>query len=242
MKFLQDMVRSLLALFLPERCVLCGAVVLPKTVCCEECRQTLLLVHPPICSLCGQSKADCHCQKRRRYFDRLAAPFYHEGAAQKGVLRLKKRHDPETILFFTEQMAAVAHREYVKETIDGIVFVPMTKRELAERGYNQGRLLAEALGKRLDLPVYDVLVKLYETDAQKNLKGIQRSGNVLGVFDVVAPPVAGKTLLLVDDVMTTGATAGECAKMLKIYGAERVLCLTAAVRRLKKEPAEIPFR
>ena len=242
MKFLQAVAHRVLVLFLPERCVLCGTVVLPGTVCCEECRRTLSLVYPPICRWCGQNETDCCCQKRHRYFDGQAAPFYHEGAAKKGVLRLKKWDSPEAVSFFAEQMAAVVHREYDEEEIDGIVFVPMTKHELAERGYNQGQLLAEALGKQLNLPVCDLLVKLYETNSQKNLKGIERSGNILGVFDVNVPSVAGKTFLLVDDVMTTGATAGECAKMLKNYGAERVLCVTAAVRRLKKEPTETSYR
>ncbi|MBO5928740.1 MAG: ComF family protein [Clostridia bacterium] len=228
-------VRSILALFLPERCVFCGAVILPMQVSCSTCRRSLSIVSPPICTYCGQSKTDCHCAKHRHHFDAQAAPFYHEKAARFGVLRLKRWDDPEAISFFTQQMATVVHREYEVDQIDGIVFVPMTKREVAKRGYNQGKLLAEALGKRLDLPVYDILKKLYETTSQKELKGIQRTGNVLGVFDVTVPSVAGKTLLLVDDVMTTGSTAGECAKMLKIYGAKRVLCVAIAIRKREKK-------
>ncbi len=216
----------------------CGKVILPEEVMCAGCRRFLPIIRPPICPFCGQRKIDCHCQKHRRHFDEQVAPFYHEGVARAGILRLKLFHDAQAVSYFTQQMAAVVHREYTIEDIDGIVFVPMTRRELFARGYNQGKLLAEALGKRLGLTVYDVLKKVYETQPQKELTSIRRSGNMLGVFDVTVPSVKGKTFLLVDDVMTTGSTADECAKMLKIYGAKRVMCVTLATRRLKEEEDE----
>ncbi len=230
--------REILAWFLPERCVFCGKVILPEQVMCAGCRLFLPIIRPPICPFCGQRKIDCHCQKHRRHFDAQVAPFYHKGVARAGILRLKQFHDAHAISYFTQQMAAVVYREYTIEDIDGIVFVPMTKRELFVRGYNQGKLLAEALGKRLGLTVYDVLKKVYETQPQKELTSIRRSGNMLGAFDVTVPSVKGKTFLLVDDVMTTGSTADECAKMLKIYGAKRVVCVTLATRRLKEEEEE----
>ncbi len=227
--------REIQAWFLPERCVFCGKVILPEQVMCSVCRRFLPIIRPPICPYCGQRKIDCHCNRHRRHFDAQAAPFYHEGVARAGVLRLKFFYDAQAISYFTQQMAAVVHREYEIADIDGIVFVPMTKREQFVRGYNQGKLLADALGKRLGIPVYDVLKKIYETRPQKELSSIQRTGNMLGVFDVTVPSVKGKTFLLVDDVMTTGSTADECAKMLKIYGAKRVVCITLATRRLKEE-------
>lgn len=230
--------RNILAWFIPERCVFCGKVLLPEQVMCPTCRRFLSVVRPPTCLFCGQRKIDCHCQKRRRHFDAQVAPFYHEGPARSGVLRLKQWNDAQAVAYFTQQMAAVVYREYDVEDFDGIVFVPMTKRELFARGYNQGEVLAKALGKRLGLPVFDVLKKVYETLPQKELTSIQRSGNVFGVFDVTEPSVEGKTFLLVDDVMTTGSTADECAKMLKIYGAGRVMCVTLATCRFKEEEDE----
>ena len=169
----------------------------------------------------------------------MAAPFYYELAPRSGVLRLKHCDDPDAIDYFTNRMQAVVRREYGNEPIDGLTYVPMTRRACREREYNQGELLAKSLGKRLMLPVLVTLAKQYETPPQKSLGYHARSGNVLGVFDVIDPTVRGKTLLLVDDVMTTGATLNECAKMLKIYGAKRVFAVTVAVPRGKTKTDEI---
>lgn len=226
----------ILAVLLPRRCIFCDTVIASVALCCDACQSTLSVISPPVCVYCGQSKKDCHCEKHRRAFDEIAAPFYYATAARNGILRLKRYDDPEAIHYFAEQMKAVVDREYGDKAIDGLVYVPMTAHAFRKREYNQGELLAQSLAKLLDLPVYAALTKTYETPPQKEKDLHARSGNVLGAFDVVDPVVKDKTLLLVDDVMTTGATLHECAKMLKIYGAKRVLAVTIAV---KKQPDEI---
>ncbi len=230
----KQIAQHLVAVVLPKRCVFCDTLIPSWLQCCDTCAQQLSVIRPPLCPYCGQHKRDCGCGKRRPAFDKVAAPFYYETAARSGVLRLKRYDDPNAIAYFADCMRAVVCREYGDEMIDGLVYVPMTQRAERQREYNQGKLLAEALGKRLSLPVYTALAKMYETSPQKVLDLRARSGNVLGVFDVIDPAVRDKTLLLVDDVMTTGATLDECAKMLKLYGAKRVLSVTIAVRKYKK--------
>lgn len=230
--------KQLLAFLLPKRCPCCDRVIPTAYAICEDCGAHLSRIPPPLCPYCGQHKKGCGCPKRRFAFDKVAAPFYYETAARDGVLRLKRYDDPDAVDFFAEQMQTVVQREYGRERIDALTYVPMTKRALRAREYNQSEVLAEALGKRLGLPVRATLTKLYETPPQKELDLHARSGNVLGVFDVTDPTVRGKTVLLVDDVMTTGATLHECAKMLKIAGARRVLAATVAVRKFEKRPDE----
>ncbi len=231
--------RRLTALLWPERCVFCGEPIPALTLCCDTCRETVHPIRPPICALCGKSRENCACGRRRHRYDRLASPFYCNGAVHRGILRLKRWDDPLAISFFADQMAAVVRREFGGEMIDMLSFIPMTARDYRERGYNQGELLATSLGLRLSLPVVSALVKCYQTQPQKFLTAVQRSGNVLGAFDVKGGiNVRGKTVLLVDDVITTGATVDECAKMLKIYGAKRVLCVTAAIRRRDEDAEE----
>ena len=231
----QQLQAHALSFVLPKRCVFCGTLIEPIRVFCKRCESTLPFIKPPVCTYCGQNKKQCGCPKHRFAFDKVAAPFYYEAAAQDGILRLKHYDDPDAIRYFAEQLKTVVLREYGSESIEVITFVPMTKRALCAREYNQSQLLAEELGKRLWLPVQALLTKLYETRPQKELDLEARTGNLLGVFDVTDPTVRGKAVLLVDDVMTTGATLHECAKMLKIFGAKHVLAVTVAVRKFEKK-------
>ncbi|MBR2405843.1 MAG: ComF family protein [Clostridia bacterium] len=223
-----------IAWLFPERCIFCDEPIPSLTLCCEDCRRELLLIKPPLCPYCGMSKTDCNCRRRRHRYDRVAAPFYSDGAAHEGLLRLKRIDDPQAIAYFADQMAATVRREYGEESLHVAAAVPMMTADRYERGYNQSELLAKAVAERLGIPYVAVLTKCYATQPQKALSAWERAGNVLGAYDVEqASLIVDKTVLLVDDVLTTGATTDECAKMLKLYGAARVLCVTAAIRRPK---------
>lgn len=225
-----------IAVLFPERCIFCNTVIPSLTLCCDACREDILLIKPPLCRLCGMAKADCECRKRRHKYDRVVAPFYSDGAVYQGILRLKRIDDPQAIAYFADQTATVIRREFAEESPSVVTAVPMLKSERYDRGYNQSELLAKAVADRLGLPYCAVLEKQYATKPQKSLSAWQRSGNVLGVYDVTdTAAVADKCVLLIDDVLTTGATTDECAKMLKLYGASRVLCATVAIRLPEKE-------
>ena len=236
---LQKVWQYLVAIVLPNRCICCGELIPPPDTVCLACETALSVIKPPICPYCAHTKADCSCRKHRHLYDKIASPFYYENSAKGGVLRLKRIEDPKAVKRFADMRCTVVKREYGEEHIDRITYVPMTGHALREREFNQSKSLATAVAKRLALPVTDTLVKLYETPPQKKLGLRTRSGNVLGVFDVTDPSVRGQTILLVDDVVTTGATLNECAKMLKLYGAKRVLVVTVAVRKYEKKKDEI---
>ncbi len=230
--------RIVLSVLFPERCACCGRVVPPFTGCCSACRSRLAVMAPPLCPFCGANTEDCTCGGRRRHFDRCAAPFYYEDPVKKGILLFKQYGSEEAASFFAEQMAEVFRREWGGLYLDGIVPVPMRKEEVRKRGHNQSRLLAKALAKLLDTPVNEALIKIAATRPQKELTALERSGNVLGAFDIrkkeaESGALRGARLLLVDDVITTGATLDECAKVLKIAGAGQVLALTAARSRMR---------
>ena len=139
-----------------------------------------------------------------------------------------------TVEGFAAEMAEVVRREYGGLPFDCVTAVPLHKRELLDRGFNQAEKLGQALARRMGIPYATVLTKITATAPQKELSAVERSGNLLGVFDVCGD-VAGKTILLVDDVITTGATLDECAKMLKIFGAEEVYAVTAVAACLSNE-------
>ncbi|MBR3779506.1 MAG: ComF family protein [Clostridia bacterium] len=220
--------------FFPHHCYLCNEVLYPHQRVCVDCMHKAPYIYPPICQRCGRSKDDCYCGKRQRAFERCISPFYHQGVAQQGIYTLKSAGYRVTAEGFAAEMAEVVRREYGGIPFDFVTAVPLHKRERGERGFNQAEKLGQAMAKRLGLPYATVLTKITLTAPQKSLKAVERSGNLLGVFDVCGD-VSGKTVLLVDDVITTGATLDECAKMLKIFGAEAVYGVTAAAAVLSNE-------
>lgn len=112
---------------------------------------------------------------------------------------------------------------------DFITCVPVTKREFAARGYSPARLLAKAVSKKLGVPFeQNALSKIYDTIPQRSLPKALRNGNIFGVFEADTDMVFARTVLLIDDVMTTGSTVNECAKMMKLAGAYKVFCAVAA--------------
>lgn len=220
--------------FFPHHCFLCNEVLYPHQRLCAACADKAPYILPPVCERCGRNTDDCHCGKRRRTFERCVSPFYHQGVAQTGIYTLKGVGYRVTVEGFADEMAEVVRREYGGIPFDFVTAVPLHKREQRERGFNQAERLGQAVAKRLNLPYATALKKITLTAPQKSLKAVERSGNLLGVFDV-CDDVAGKTILLVDDVITTGTTLDECAKMLKIFGAEEVYAVTAAAAVLSNE-------
>lgn len=225
-----DLRKAVLRLFFPRKCAFCAKVIEPDAVLCEKCLSNVRTMEFPICYRCGRSRKDCQCRGRRnRFITAFASPFYYRDGVEAAIRRLKFYADTDIAPWFGEHMAQFVQTVYPEVEFDFVAFVPMTKSEVYERGFNQSELLAEEMAKHLNLPVQNVLCKLYETERQRSLNGRRRSGNVLGVFDVrEQSKVFNKRVLLCDDLCTTGSTLSECAKMLRIHGAREVLCITAA--------------
>ena len=224
----------LLYLLFPHQCFLCGEVLPLNKRLCEPCRLHAPYILPPVCPRCGRSEDVCICGGHTHAYERCVSPFYHEDMVRDTILRIKQDFDTEAAKGFAAEMAEVIRREYGGIAFDLVTSVPLHKKDLRARGFDQARGLAQALAKRLALPYEPVLTKLTHTQPQKELSALHRRGNLLGVFDVTAD-VEGRTILLVDDVITTGSTLDECAKMLKIFGAEEVYAVTAAAAGLKKD-------
>ena len=225
---------ALLGIFFPHHCCLCSEVLPPNKHLCESCRIHAPFILPPVCVHCGRSEDVCICGGHTHAFERCVSPFYHEDMVRDTILGMKQDYDADAAEGLVIEMAEVIRREYGGIAFDFVTSVPLHKKDLRIRGFDQSRYLAQALAKRLALPYQAVLSKLTHTEPQKELTAIRRRGNLLGVFDVTAD-VAGRTILLVDDVITTGSTLDECAKMLKIFGAEEVYAVTAAAAGLKKD-------
>ena len=207
---------------------------------CARCRADFRLLEPPLCRICGHPFAgdpvDEHyceeCLLRPPLYEAVRAPYAYDGVLMECIHRFKFGGRSS----LAKPLAALL-AEFVEEwpgRIERLLIipVPLHPRKLRERGFNQSLLLARpvagALGSRLD---FLSLRRIRYTRAQTGLKKDERRKNVRKAFGVAQPgKVEGRTILVVDDVTTTGTTLNECARALMKAGADRVLGLTLARR------------
>lgn len=212
---------GLLELIFPPKCVLCRCVL-------ESGRRDLC----PDCAL--QAPVIKRCKGKLRFLDSWLALWHYEGTVRGSVLRYKfhgKRHQAKTY----GRLLAQRIRE-TNTPCQVLTWVPISRCRKLRRGYDQVELLAKAVGRELGIRPVRCLKKVRHNAAQSTIVGqAQRQANVLGVYQVVQPrQFSGKQVLLLDDVITTGATVSECARMLLTYGAEEVhACAIASARRDK---------
>ncbi|MGE5593787.1 MAG: ComF family protein [Betaproteobacteria bacterium] len=253
-------VRDALDVLLPEEegCVLCGQIRVKGmeeifyAPICGHCLSRIPFVQPPYCLRCGrplrgaaiegnredlQGNPVCRdCASGVRFFKVARAVGVYDGALQDFVRAFKFGGRRELAEGIGVLMARVATREKAMRGSEVLVPVPLHPKRLAERGYNQAELLARIVGSCLGLPVKEGLVRSILAGEQNKLGRRERRDNIRGVFLVPHPlEVAGKRVLLVDDVITTGATANECSRALLRAGAAEVRVLAAAVAPLEKE-------
>lgn len=229
-------IRNLVCILYPERCACCGRVIEIGDFLCEYCACTLPIIKRPVCFSCGANKEACGCKNEKNGYDAITTPFYYSGVISQAIRDFKFNSKKYIYRFLAFEMSECIKERYADERFDLICCVPMTNKKCRERGYNQSRLLAREIGKILCIEYCDLLIKLYDTPQQHGLRADERKGNVIGVFDVNEKiNINGRKILLCDDIKTTGATLGECAKILKLAGADEVKCIVAAITPFKKE-------
>ncbi len=217
------------------------AMALLRPYFCDECLQALMPLVQPLCACCGTmvSGGDgpeplcAHCRDQRPAFDQARAAFAYQGSLREVVHCLKYRGKTQLAQPLGWLMHAVYRHCWQPPSVDLILPVPLHRRRLRERGFNQALLLIcrwPRVAGEPRVPVDGgVLVRTRATAPQAGLDRRARRSNIAGAFVVQRPErVDGRRLLLVDDVITTGATVGECARVLKQSGAERVDVLALA--------------
>lgn len=221
----------LISAVLPKLCIACTKRVDEEQAFCSNCSPFRKRVSQPTCKACGMSKKRCPTQRKSMDYDFVCAPFYYRGAIREGLKRFKFEGRRNSADYFASEMVSFLKSEHPDAEFDYITFVPMTKTQLDQRGFNQSQLLAEKVAKLLNIECRnDILVKLYDIEPQHNLSAMYRQGNVAGVFDVENKDIVrGKNILIIDDIKTTGYTLNECSKMLRQYDADMVGCVCAAI-------------
>lgn len=209
----------ILSLIYPPKCVFCGTVI-DKSDICEECKKTLPF-----------TKGDSIYQKFP-FVDKCISPLYYKDYVRRAVLRFKFAGCSCYSRRLGGIMSECAENNLDCGSIDMISCIPLSRKRMHDRGYNQAELLAKEISKKVGVEYLPTLKKIRHNTAQSTIKDSkQRAANVIGAYRVVdAEKVKGKYILLVDDVVTTGSTVSECARILKKTGAKAVYCVTLARR------------
>lgn len=195
-------------------------------------------MQPPFCALCGDPASGridhayrcAFCVKHPVYFDAARSVARYEGAVASLVQELKYRQAVWVAEDLADFLQAGVATWYPEQSFDAVAFVPLHAARRRARGYNQAAMLAAALARRMRLPLLRRTVfRVRATPTQTKLSATRRAENVHGAFAVrPRPSLKGRRLLLIDDVMTTGATVNEVSRALKDGGASAVHVLTLA--------------
>ena len=216
----RKLIDRILDLLYPPRCMICACFLEPGTgPVCAGCLQTL-----PEHDGADPAVADAA---------QCVATFFYEGAMRESILRYKFENRPWYAAQYGAWMAATV-RDKLLGKFDLISWVPVSRERRRRRGYDQAELLARALAEALGAkPPVRALEKHADNPAQSGLTDAsQRVANVSGVYRAVEQKhFAGKRILLIDDIVTTGATLSECARVLKAAGAAEVVCAALATPR-----------
>ena len=217
---------ALLDLLFPPRCAFCGKVT-------DEAPDG-------ICPGCREGLPRSGTEKRKADFVRsVTAPLYYEGVVREALLRYKFHYTPVRGRIFGRMIGEELLRRGETD-FDVITWVPLSRERKRRRGYDQASILAEAAAEVLGKETVPLLRKVRNAPPQSGIRTPEaRRANVSGCYVVPDPSLAeGKSILLIDDIITTGATVSECARMLMLSGAEKVRAASLAVRRHEKRPLE----
>jgi ComF family protein len=252
--FLQRLWQASLRAIFPPKCLVCNTyyawqppagqahfdpvshVVAPYF--CDACREGLTRVASPICSKCGlpfgsrqgEDHTCSECLLEERYFRKARAFGVYEGHLMEAIHRFK--YGKKTSL--SQPLGALVEEAFFRfwdaNAVDLLLPVPLHIKRLRERGFNQAYLMIRRWAKREGVLCDGLMLSRSRwTESQTKLSGTERRKNVKGAFSVRHPEaIRGQTILLVDDVFTTGATVNECARVLMRAGAESVDVLTLA--------------
>jgi len=231
---MKKLLNLILDFLIPPVCPICFERVDVVHTLCPKCFSELKFITRPCCEICGypfefdlDGEHLCgRCLKEPPLYHKARSLFVYNDASKKLILPFKHGDRIELALLFVK-LIRQNYADIIKEN-DVVVPVPLHIRRLIKRKYNQSALIAKPLAQKFNkryLPT--TLKRLRATSSQGHLSAAERKKNVANAFGVVHPEeIKGKNVLLIDDVMTTGATVNECTKALLKAGAKQVDIIT----------------
>lgn len=237
---MKSYVDSFLELIYPEKniCFICEVYdeEISDKYICSSCERKLKKLQPPLCSKCSKpieynsTTGLCpECCDTDRYFITSKSPYAYDGLIKKAIYSYKYHNKAYFYKLFgnllVDFMKSISYTEF-----DCIASVPLYPSKMRERGYNQSELIARYIASKLSIPYVDAIKRTKKTLKQSGQSREQRKKNMKGAFEIKQPAekIINNSVLLVDDIYTTGSTVDECSKVLVNYGAASVYVITIA--------------
>lgn len=233
-----DPLRALASLFYPPLCAVCSEPIESERYLCGACQTKAPRINPPFCTKCSEPFpgsitevfACANCAHRTLHFDAAVSAFRSRGVVRKILHEFKYNRQEHLKHPIADWLAeTLADPRLQGRRFDVIVPVPLHPARKRERGFNQAELAAELLSVRGGVPMHDVLQRIRYTTTQTAFDRAERMENLHNAFRLRRnADVRGSRVLLIDDILTTGSTLSECARVLKASGALSVHAATAA--------------
>ncbi|WP_165920866.1 ComF family protein [Muricomes intestini] len=218
----------------PKVCPFCGKISAEGI--CDCCKKKVIYIKDSRCMCCGKPVEkeeqefcrDCSCHQKA--YEQGRSLWVHRPPVSSALYRFKYKNKRYYGRIFAEEMAKSLEDQIYRWQIEEMIPVPLHPARRKMRGYNQAEILAEELGKIIDIPVNDkILYRIRNTKPQKSLDDAQRTQNLKGAFAVSKQHNIKRNILIIDDIYTTGSTINKAAHMLKLGGAEKVYFLTVSI-------------
>jgi competence protein ComFC len=233
-----DLLRGIASLLYPPACTICSASVGTDEFLCENCEAKVGRIVPPFCDKCSEpfdgaittTFACANCADRGLHFDAAVSAFRSRGVVRRVILNFKYGRQIHLRHQIARWLVVALNDQRVRERhFDLIAPVPLHSARQRERGFNQAEILAKWVSGHLAVPCRPVLERIYYTTTQTAFDRAERMQNLRGAFRLRRNRDVRKlSVLLIDDVLTTGSTLSECARVLKESGASSVYAITAA--------------
>lgn len=233
-----DLWEGFLDLLYPEgiKCYMCGSKIVGvhRYGVCSGCIKEFVFIGNKSCICCGKllETGDlCNdCRSFLHFFDRAFSLCLYDGAVKEWIYSFKYGNKPYLARPFARMMADRIKELGLDECIDTVIPVPLHRKKLRQRGYNQSRLLGHVVAREIDKRLAEVIVRGKNTPPLSGLTRLERIQCLEGAFEIKPDKMHKgiKNVMLIDDIYTTGTTVNECARLLKDAGCERVFVFTVA--------------
>ena len=222
-------------LLYPSTCPVCGKI---SQGVCEDCRKELKFVEQPVCYRCGKPVGSMEqefcpdCQKTHHSYRQGCAMLLYEGKVKEAIHKIKYSNKREYLETFARMLARYGEKNVQMWQPEVLVPIPMYPKKKKLRGYNQAELLAEALSAVSGIPVKkDLIQRIHKTGPQKNLTLRERQNNLKKAFKICQNDVKLSTIVIIDDIYTTGSTMDAMAEELHRNGVRKIYGMALASGR-----------